>query len=86
MEITTIKTSIDILALAQELNIRVDQKTGRACCPFHNDKTPSLQFSKDKQIATCFSSNCDAGTMDVIGLTEKMLGISTHEALNYLKE
>jgi len=58
----------------------------RANCPFHDDKTPSLQFSKEKQIATCFSSNCTAGTMDVISLVEKKLNLNTHQALLYLQQ
>ena len=30
-----------------------------AVCPFHNDKNPSLQISRSKQIYKCFS--CGAG-------------------------
>lgn len=85
MKIEEIKNRLDITQVAENLGIRIDPKTQRACCPFHNDKTPSLQFSKEKQIATCFSSNCQAGTMDVISLTEKKLRVSTHEALKYLQ-
>jgi DNA primase len=86
MEISQIKSSLEITQVAAQLGITINPKTKRALCPFHPDKTPSLQFSKEKQIATCFSSNCTAGTMDVIGLTEKKLQKSTHETLNYLKE
>ena len=84
MEITDIKNRLEIMETASVLGITIDPKTKRACCPFHEDKTPSLQFSREKQIATCFSTACDAGTMDVIGLVEKKLQLSTHEALNYL--
>ena len=84
MEIAELKTRLDIIEVAEHLGIKVDSKTKRACCPFHHDKTPSLQFSGEKQIATCFSTRCDAGTMDVISLTEKKLNLSTHEALKYL--
>jgi DNA primase len=70
---------------SRHLDIRVD-KQGKALCPFHDDKTPSLQFSKEKNICTCFSSKCDAGTMDIIGLTEKKLKLNTHEAIMKLKE
>ena len=84
MTLSEIKNSVEILEVAENLGISVDPTTKRACCPFHEDKTPSLQFSVEKQIATCFSSNCSAGTMDVITLTEKKLNTTTHEALNYL--
>jgi DNA primase len=85
MEIQDLKTRLSILEVADHLNIQVD-KQGKALCPFHGDKTPSLQFSKEKNICTCFSSKCDAGTMDIIGLTEKKLKLNTHEAIMQLKE
>ena len=86
MEITDIKNNLNIFEVADHLDIQVDPKTKKALCPFHDDKNPSLQFSKEKQIATCFSSNCDAGTMDVISLTQKKLQLSTHETLKYLSK
>ena len=86
MEIQEIKSSLEITAVAEQLGIKIDQRSKPALCPLHPDKTPSLQFSKEKQIATCFSSNCTLGTVDVIGLTEKKLQKSTHETLKYLSE
>jgi DNA primase len=85
MEIQDLKTRLSILEVADRLDIRVD-KQGKALCPFHDDKTPSLQFSREKNICTCFSSKCDAGTMDIIGLTERKLKLNTHEAIMKLKE
>lgn len=84
MTITELKNSIQITDVAEHLGIQIG-KSDKACCLFHNDKTPSFQFSKEKQIVTCFSSNCDFGTKDVIGLTEKKLNLTTHQAINYLK-
>jgi len=86
MEISQIKQHLEITQVAAQIGIVINPRTGRALCPFHPDKTPSLQFSKEKQIATCFSSNCTARTMDVIGLTQKKLQKTTHETLNYLSE
>lgn len=86
MEISEIKQQLEITQVAAQIGIVINPRTKRALCPFHPDKTPSLQFSKEKQIATCFSSNCTAGTMDVIKLTEKKLQKSTHETLKYLSE
>jgi DNA primase len=85
MEIQDLKQHFTILDIADRLGIQVN-KQGKAHCPFHDDKTPSLQFSKEKNIATCFSSRCSAGTMDIIGLTEKYLKVNTHEAIMQLKE
>lgn len=84
MEISELKARLSILEVAERLGITVNQQ-GKAHCPFHADKTPSLQFSKEKNIATCFSSRCDAGTMDIISLTEKHLQVSTREAIMQLK-
>jgi len=80
MEIHEIKARLTIIEVAQHLGIKIS-KNSRSLCPFHPDKTPSLQFSKEKGICTCFSSNCTAGTMDIVSLTEKYKNISTHEAL-----
>ena len=86
MTIQDIKNGLDIQDLAHHLGIIIDKTSKKAKCPFHNDKTPSLQFSSEKQICTCFSSACNVGTMDVISLTEKKLNLSTHQAINYLKK
>jgi DNA primase len=85
MEIPELKTRLSILEVARNLGIEVD-RNGRALCPFHDDKKPSLQFSKEKNICTCFSANCTAGTMDIINLTEKYLKLTTHEAILKLQE
>jgi DNA primase len=85
MEIPALKSRLNILEVASKLGIEVN-KYRKALCPFHDDKRPSLQFSEDKQICTCFSSSCSAGTMDAISLTEKKLGVSTHEAIKWLQQ
>ena len=85
MEIKELKEQLDIYQVAERLGIKIN-KYHKAHCPFHDDKRPSFQFSKEKQIVTCFSSNCDAGTMDAIGLVEKKLKLTTHEALEWLKK
>ena len=84
MSISALKSKNDIFDVARKLGIEIEPKSKKALCPFHNDKKPSLQFSKEKQIATCFSGNCSAGTMDVISLVERKLGITNVEALKYL--
>ncbi len=85
MEIAEIKSRLSILAVADKLGIAVN-KYRKALCPFHDDKRPSLQFSEDKQICTCFSSGCSAGTMDAISLVEKKLNVTTHEAIQWLQQ
>jgi DNA primase len=85
MQIPDLKSRLNILAVAEKLGIEVN-KFGKALCPFHDDKRPSLQFSEAKQICTCFSGRCSAGTMDAIGLVEKKLKVGTHEAIKWLQQ
>ena len=86
MDIQAIKGNTNIFQVAEELGIQIDKHTKRACCPFHNDKTPSLQFSEFKQIATCFSSKCSAGTMDVIELVKRKNNWDLSQTLNFLED
>ncbi|WP_438426254.1 CHC2 zinc finger domain-containing protein [Aquimarina macrocephali] len=83
MTLTQLKNSVDIVHIAQELGLQPD-KNGKCLCPFHKDKKPSLQFSQKKQIATCFSGNCKAGTMDVIELVKKFYSWELPEAVKWL--
>lgn len=85
MNIQTLKNQTDILKIAEVLGISIG-KNDKAICPFHEEKTPSLQFSREKQICTCFSSNCGAGTMDVVDLVKKYKGWELPEALEWLAE
>ena len=86
MDIQWLKNNVDITQVALDLGIQIDPRSKKAICPFHNDKTPSLQFSKDKQICTCFSSNCDAGTMDVVSLVQKYKNWDLPQTLKWLQE
>ena len=85
MDIQAIKGNTNIFQIAEELGIKIDKNTKRACCPFHDDKTPSLQFSESKQIATCFSSKCKAGTMDVIELVKRKNNWELPQTLDFLQ-
>ncbi|MHA7060262.1 CHC2 zinc finger domain-containing protein [Aquimarina sp. M1] len=84
MTLTDLKNKSDIIEIAKELGLQPD-KNGKCICPFHKDKKPSLQFSKQKQIATCFSGNCSAGTMDVIELVKKFYSWELPETIKWLQ-
>lgn len=64
------KSLLDIREVAQHYGVQVNHR-GKALCPFHQDKHPSLSF-KDK-IFTCFS--CGA-TGDAIRLAGHLTGIA----------
>jgi len=52
-----------------------------ACCPFHNEKTPSFSVSPDKGFYKCFG--CDAAG-DAIRFVQEIEGVSFVEAVKYL--
>lgn len=82
--IERIKQDNDIVDIISE-NIRL-KKSGRnyfGLCPFHNDKSPSLSVSQDKQIYKCFSCG-EAG--NVITFVMKYKKLTFYEASKYLAD
>lgn len=43
-----------------------------ACCPFHNEKSPSLNVSKQKQIYKCFGCGVSGDSIDFVMRFKKM--------------
>ncbi len=85
MEITQIKAQLDIQTVLNHYNLSPD-RNHRLNCPWHNDKTPSLQIYPKTNTWTCFSSNCTAGSGDVIEMIQKMEKCTKHEALKKAAE
>lgn len=54
-----------------------------ACCPFHEDKSPSFSISSSKPVWNCFAG-CGSG--DWIQYLQKRNGISVREAIEYLAQ
>jgi DNA primase len=80
MEIQDIKQQLTINEVLQHYGLQPD-KNHRLLCPFHPDKTPSLQIYPKTNTFCCFSSNCTAGTGDVIQFIQLKENCSKHEAL-----
>lgn len=80
MEIKDIKQQLSIGEVASHYGLQPD-KHHRVLCPFHPDKTPSLQLYPKTDTYHCFSSNCNAGTGDVIKFIQQIEKCSTHEAI-----
>ncbi|NJO24542.1 MAG: toprim domain-containing protein [Bacteroidia bacterium] len=80
MEINDIKSQLSINQVLQHYNLKPD-KNQRLLCPFHPDKTPSLQIYPATNTYCCFSSNCDAGTGDTIQFIQLKENCNKHEAL-----
>ncbi len=56
MEITEIKQRLTMAQVLAKYGLKPD-KHMRMNCPFHEDKTPSMQVYYKTQTAYCFSSN-----------------------------
>ncbi len=87
MEITEIKTRLTLARLLQYYSLKAD-KQSRLRCPFHEDKTPSLQLYYKTQTAYCFSSNCKTHgkSMDVIDFVMHKENLDKHRAIDRCKE
>lgn len=80
MEIAEIKAQLTITQVLDHYNLRAN-KNQMLCCPFHEDKTPSLQIYPSTNTFCCFSSKCSAGTGDVIEFIRLMEKSNKHEAI-----
>jgi DNA primase len=87
MEIQDIKQQLTLATVLHYYNLKAD-KNNRLNCPFHEDKTPSLQVYYKTHTAYCFSSNCKTHgkSLDVIDFVMHMesrsVGSTKHEAIN----
>lgn len=80
MQIQEIKSRLSILRVLDHYGLYPD-KNGMLCCPFHDDKTPSMQIYPKSNSFCCFSSNCKAGTGDQIQFIELKEAQGKHQAL-----
>jgi DNA primase len=80
MDIKDIKAKLSILEVLQHYGLKPD-RNDRLNCPFHPDKTPSLQVYPKTNTFCCFSSNCQADTGDAIQFIELYEKCSKHDAL-----
>jgi DNA primase len=87
MEIPEIKAHLTIAQVLDHYGLKVD-KNNRLCCPFHEDKTPSMQVYPETNTVHCFSSNCKlhGKGIDVIDFILHKEGITKHEAILKAKE
>jgi DNA primase catalytic core len=85
MELSEIKNRLSILEVLRHYGLTPD-RNNRLKCPFHDDKTPSMQVYPKTGTWTCFSGNCTAGSGDQVDFIMKHEGISKHEAILKAKE
>ena len=78
-----IKNRLDIVELIRQYvpGLKRAGKTYKACCPFHQEKTPSFTCSSEKGLFYCFG--CQEGG-DVIAFLMKIENLSFREAVEKL--
>ncbi len=78
-----IKARIDIVDYIQRyVPLKRAGKSYKACCPFHNESTPSFNVSPERQSWRCFGACATGG--DVVGFAMRFHGWSFSEALREL--
>lgn len=82
MEIQEIKSRLTLSDVLKHYNLKPD-KNLRLHCPFHEDKTPSLQVYYKTHTAYCFSSNCKTHgkSLDIIDFVMHKENTDKHNAL-----
>ncbi|MFP3014401.1 MAG: DNA primase [Arsenophonus sp.] len=85
MFINNLLTRTDIVDLIDtKVQLKNQGKNHHACCPFHNEKTPSFTVNRDKQFYHCFGCGAHGNAIDFIMNYEKLDFIETIEELSYM--
>ena len=74
----TIKAAISVKQAAEHYGLKVN-RNGMACCPFHNDRYPSLKMNEDYFF--CFGCGAKG---DVIDFVARLFNLSGYEAVQKL--
>ena len=74
----TIKAAISVKQAAEHYGLKAG-RNGMACCPFHNDRHPSLKLNEDYFF--CFGCGAKG---DVIDLVARLFNMSSYEAAQKL--
>ena len=74
----TIKAAISVKQAAKHYGLKVN-RNGMACCPFHNDRHPSLKLNEDYFF--CFGCGAKG---DVIDLVARLFGLTNLQAAQQL--
>jgi DNA primase catalytic core len=84
-ELARLKTGVSLVRLIEASGVKLEKRgrdfVGR--CPFHDDRTPSLVVSPEKNLWNCLGA-CGAGG-DVIAFVMKAEGVSFRHAVELLQ-
>ena len=74
----TIKAAVPVRQAAEHYGLKVN-RNGMACCPFHNDKHPSMKLNEEYFF--CFGCGANG---DVIDFAARLFDLSSYEAAQRL--
>lgn len=82
MEINEIKQRLTLATVLHYYGLKPDKQL-RLKCPFHNDKTPSMQVYYKTHTVYCFSANCKTHgkSLDVIDFIMNKEDLTKHQAI-----
>lgn len=75
-----VKRTVTVRQAAERYGLKVG-RNGMACCPFHEDRNPSLKLNED--YFYCFGCGAKG---DVIDFTARLFGLSGYETANKLAD
>ncbi|MDR3113360.1 MAG: hypothetical protein LBU09_03195, partial [Endomicrobium sp.] len=83
--IEQVRIASDIISVIREYlpDLKRAGRNWKACCPFHNEKTPSFTVNSEKGIYKCFGCNASG---DVFKFVMAMDNISWIEAVKKLAQ
>lgn len=82
MEIKEIKEQLSIITVLEHYGLQPN-KNKMVCCPFHDDKHPSMQVYPETNTVFCFSGNCtkNGKAIDTIQFIQDKESCTKHEAI-----
>lgn len=86
MDISEIKAKLNILTVLEHYGIKPNRNK-MLCCPFHDDKNPSMQVYPETNTVHCFSGNCKhtGKAIDQIDFIVHHEKCTKHEAIKKAK-
>jgi DNA primase len=78
-----VKAAVGIADVAERFGGLKLDRSGKACCPFHSEKTPSFSVKKSDNIFKCFGCG-ESG--DAIDFVAKLKGIESLDAAKLIAE
>jgi len=81
--IERVRLSSDIVSVVREYlpDLKRVGRNWKACCPFHNEKTPSFVVSPEKGIFRCFGCNAAGDVFKFVMLTDNISWIESVKKL-----